>query len=92
MVESVHALQLYIIAFSRSFLALHGQLLGLADVEGDVVDLPPHCTFSDLLVGCLIAVGDQSYHCPIASKLDDGFGVLRGFTVVGKQGPTLKLI
>ena len=43
-----------------SFPVVHNQLLCLADVEGEVVVLAPHCQTSDLLPkGCLI-VSDQS--------------------------------
>ena len=42
-------------------LVAHHQLLGLTDVEGEVVVMAPHCQVSDLLlVGCPIAVGDQA--------------------------------
>jgi hypothetical protein len=37
-------------------------------------------------ISCLIIVGDQAYHCLVISKLNDGVGVVRGHTVVGKQG------
>ena len=44
------------------FPVVHHQLLSLADVDGEVVVLTPHCQVSDLLpVGCLFVIGDQSY-------------------------------
>jgi hypothetical protein len=59
----------------------------LAHIEGEVVVLALHCQVSDLLpIGCLIAVGDQAYHCCVVRKLNDGVGVMFGHTVVGEQG------
>ena len=64
---------------------VYNQLLGMTDVEGQVVVLVPHCYVSDLLpVGCLITIGDQAYHCCVVSKLDDGVGHMRGHAVVGE--------
>ena len=63
------------------------QLLCLADIEGEIVVLAPHCDVSDLLpLDCLIIVVDQSYHRCVFSKLDDGVGVLRGHAIMGEQG------
>ena len=43
---------------SPLFPVVHDQLICLAEAEGEVVVLAPHCQVSDLLpVGCLIAVG-----------------------------------
>ena len=42
---------------------------------------------SDLLpIGCLIVVGNQTYHCCVVSKLNVGVGVVFGHAVVGEQG------
>ena len=47
-----------------SFPVVHDQPFCLAHIEGEVVVLPPHCQVSDLLlIGCLIVVGNQAYHC-----------------------------
>jgi hypothetical protein len=63
---------------------VHYQLLCLADVDGEVVDLKPHCQVYDLLpIGCLIIIGDQSYHYRVARKLEDGVGVVRDHAVSG---------
>jgi hypothetical protein len=71
-------------ACSPLFLVVHDQLLCLAEVEGEVVVLAPHCPVSDLLpIGCLIVVGDQSYHRCFISKLDDSVGVMHGHAVMG---------
>ena len=67
---------------SPPFPVVHDQLLCLADVEGEVVVLAPHCHFSDLLpVGCLIVVDEQAYHRRVVSKLN-GVGVVCVHTVV----------
>jgi hypothetical protein len=40
---------------------VHNQLLCLADVEGEVVVLAPHCQVSGFLpLGSLIVLGDQA--------------------------------
>jgi hypothetical protein len=58
----------------------------LVNKKAQVV-LSPHCQVSDLLpIGCLIIVGNQSYHRRVICKLDDGVGVMRGYLVVGEQG------
>ena len=47
---------------SLPFPVVYDQVLCLADVEGEVVVLAPHCQVSDLFpIGCLIIVGDQAY-------------------------------
>ena len=44
------------------FHVVHDQLLGLTDVEGEVVVLAPHCQIIDLHhVGGVIVTGDQAY-------------------------------
>jgi hypothetical protein len=49
--------------FCPPFPVVYDQLLCLANIEGEVVVLSPHCQVSDLLpIGCLIIVCDQSYH------------------------------
>ena len=48
--------------FGLPFPVVHDRLLCLAHVEGEVVVLAPHCQVSDLLIGCLLIVGDQAYH------------------------------
>ena len=55
-------------------------------VEGEVLILAPHGQFSDLLpISCLIVVGDQAYHRCVASKLNDGVGVVFGHAVMDEQ-------
>ncbi len=50
---------------------IHHQLLGLVDVEGEVVLLTPFSQGSHLLSVChLIVVSDQAYHCCVISKFD----------------------
>ena len=57
------------------FPVVHDQLLCPADVEGEVVVLAQHCQVSGLLpIGCLIVVGDQTYHRCVIGKLNDGVG------------------
>ena len=61
------------------FPEVHNQLLCLADVEGEVVVLAPHCQVSLLLpIGCLIINSDQAHHHRIICKFKDGIGVVRG--------------
>jgi hypothetical protein len=66
--------------FTTPFPVIHDQLLGLADIEGEVVvlathswqhtALATHSQFSDLLpVGCLISIGDQAYHVVSSANL-----------------------
>ena len=57
--------------FGPPFPVVHDQLLCLSHIEGEV---SPHCQFSDLL-GCLIVVSDQVYHC-VVSNLNGGVGVV----------------
>ena len=66
---------------------VHDQLLGLTDIEGEVVVPVSHCQVTDLLpIGCLIVAGDQAYHHRVVSKTEDGVGVMRGHSVMGEQG------
>ena len=65
----------------------HNHLLGLDHVEGEVVGFALHGQVSDLLpMGSLIVVGDQTFHCCIISKLNDGVGVMPGRAVMSEQG------
>ena len=65
------------------FPVVHDHNLCLADVEGEVVVLAPHCQVSELLpIGCLIIIGDQAYHRLVVGKLNDGVGILDMFLVV----------
>ena len=72
--------------FGPPFPIVHNQLLCLDHIKGEIVVLAPHYQISDLPIGCLIVVGDQAYHCCVASKLNDGVGVVLGHAVVGEQG------
>ena len=55
---------------SPPFPAVHHQLICLADIEGEVLVLAPHCQVSDLLpVGCVIVVGDQAYNAVVVNLL-----------------------
>ena len=38
-----------------------------------------------LLIGCLVIVGDQAYHCCVICKFNDGFGDLPGRAVMSEQ-------
>ncbi len=61
---------------------IHHQLLGLVDVEGEVVLLTPFSQGTHLLsVGRLIVVGDQAYHRCVISKFDDDVGAVCGSVV-----------
>ena len=71
--------------FDPPFPKVRDQLICLAHIEGGVV-LAPHCQSSDLPIGRLIMVGDQTYHSCVVSKLNDGVGVVYGHAVVGEQG------
>ncbi len=54
--------------FSAFSPEIHHQLLGLVDVEGEVVLLTAFSQVTHLLsVGRLIVVGDQAYHCCVIS-------------------------
>jgi hypothetical protein len=68
------------------FPVVHNHLhLCLDHVEGEVFVFSPHGQVSDLIpIGCLIADGDQSYHCCVISKLNDGFGVVPGRAVMSE--------
>ncbi len=73
--------------FSTLSPEIHHQLLGLVDVEGEVVLLTPFSQVTHLLsVGRLIVVGDQAYHCCVVSKFDNGVGAVCCCTVVCVQG------
>ena len=73
--------------FCPPFPVVHDQFLYPAHIEGEVVVLAPHCQFSDLLlIGCLIVVGDQAYHCCVVSKPNDGVGVVFATQSLLKQG------
>ena len=39
-----------------------------------------------LLIGRLIIVSEQAYHCCVISKLNDGVGVVLGRAVMSEQG------
>ncbi len=55
---------------------IHHQLLGLVDVEWEVVLLTPFCQGTHLLsVGRLIVVSDQAYHRCVICKFDDDIRV-----------------
>ena len=73
--------------FVPPFHVVHNQLLSLAQVDGEIVVLAPHCQVSELLpIGCLIVVSDQAYHRRVVNNLNDGVGVVCYFTVVGEEG------
>ncbi len=62
---------------------VHHRLLGLVDVEGEVVLLTPFSQVTHLLsVGRLIVVGDQAYHRCVVSKFVDDVGAVLGCTVM----------
>ncbi len=66
---------------------IHHQLLGLVDVEWEVVLLTPFSQGTHLLsVGHLIVFGDLAYHCCVIGKFDDDAGAVCGCTVVCVQG------
>ena len=68
-------------------LVVHDQPFRLADTEGEVVVLEPHCQVTDLFpIGCLIVISDQAYTRHVVSKLNDGVGVVHGHAVVGEEG------
>ncbi len=70
--------------FSALSPVIHHQLLGLVDVEREVVLLTPFSQGTHLLsVGCLIDVGDQAYHCCVIGKFDK---FVCGCTVMCVQG------
>ena len=68
------------------FPVVHDQVLCLADVEGEVVVLAPHCQVTDLLpIGFPIVVVDQAYHSRVVRKHNDGAGVVHDHAVVDEQ-------
>ncbi len=73
--------------FSALSPVIHHQLLGLVDVEWEVVLLTPFSQGTHLLsVGRLIVVGDQAYHRCVISKFDDDIGAVCSCTVMCVQG------
>jgi hypothetical protein len=71
---------------SPPFPVVHNHLLCLDHVEGEVVVLALHGQVSDLLpLCCLVIVGDQSYHCCVIGKLNDGVVVVPGRAVMSDQ-------
>ncbi len=66
---------------------IHHQLLGLVDVEWEVVLLTPFSQGTHILsVGRLIVVSDQAYHRCVISKFADDVGAVCGCTVMCVQG------
>jgi hypothetical protein len=61
---------------------VHDQLIGLTDVEGEVVVLAPHCQ---------VSASDQVYHRCVVGKLNDGVGVVRGHAVLDEQGVQVRI-
>ncbi len=75
--------------FSALSPEIHHQLLGLVDVEVEVVLLTPFSQGTHLLsVGRLIVVSDQAYHRCVISKFDDDVGAVCGCTVCVCTGST----
>ncbi len=75
--------------FSALSPEIHHQLLGLVDVEWEVVLLTPFSQGTHLFsVGHLIVVGNQAYHRCVVSKFDDDIGAVCGCTVMGATGST----
>ncbi len=73
--------------FSALSPEIHHQLLGLVDVEWEVVLLTPFSQGTHLLsVGRLIIVSDQAYHHCVISKFDDDVRAVCGCTVMCVQG------
>ncbi len=73
--------------FSALSPEIHHQLLGLVDVEWEVVLLTPFSQGTHLLsLGHLIVVGDQAYHRCVIGKFDDDIRAVCGCTVVCVQG------
>ncbi len=73
--------------FSALSPVIHHQLLGLVDVEWEVVLLTPFSQGTHLLsVGRLIVVSDQAYQRCVISKFDDDIGAVCSCTVVCVQG------
>ncbi len=66
---------------------VHNDLLGLGDIQGEVV-MPAillHCC-PLLPVGCLVTAGDHPHNCRVVRKLQDGVCGLCRHTVVGVEG------
>ncbi len=73
--------------FSALSPEIHHQLIGLVDVEGEVVLLTQFSQGTHLLsVGRLIVISDQAYHRCVVSKFDDDVGAVCGCTVMFVQG------
>ncbi len=73
--------------FSALSPEIHHQLLGLVDVEWEVVLLTLFSQGTRLLsVGRLIIVSDQAYHRCVVRKFDDDVGAVCGCTVMCVQG------
>ncbi len=73
--------------FSALSPEIHHQLIGLVDVEWEVVLLTPFSQGIHLLsVGRLIVVSDQAYHRCVVIQFDDDVGAVCGCTVVCVQG------
>ncbi len=73
--------------FSALSPEIHHQLLGLVDIEWEVVLLTPFSQGTHLLsVGRLIIVSDQAYHRCVISKFDDDVRAVCGCTVMCVQG------
>ncbi len=73
--------------FSALSPEIHHQLLGLVDVEWEVVLLTSFSQGTHLLsVGCFIVVRDQAYHRCVVSKFDDDVGAMCGCTVMCLHG------
>ncbi len=73
--------------YSALFPEIHHQLLGLVNVEGEVVLLTPFSQSTHLLsVGHLIVVSDQAYHRCVIRKFDDDIGAVFCCTVMCVQG------
>ncbi len=73
--------------FSALSPEIHHQLLGLIDVEWEVVLITPFSQGTHLLsVGRLIVVGDQAYHRWVICKFDDDIRAVCCCTVVCVQG------
>jgi hypothetical protein len=57
-------------ALGPLFPLVHNHLLCIADIEGEVFGLAPHCQVSDmLLIGSLNIVSDEAYHVVSSANL-----------------------
>ncbi len=66
---------------------IHHQLLGLTDVQREVVVVTPVSQGVHLFsVGWFIVIGDQTYHRCVICKFDDDVGAVCGYTVMRVQG------